>query len=311
MLTYPIPGSALAADATVAQVMAFLKSPTELARRFADILSDHNFLAHHLLRGRYDIQGGAVVYLPDEAIEAEEGPETIVPGGEYPLVSLNADTPRIIAAMKKGFGAEVTDEQVTRLKLDPVERAIQMLAYTIVSSFDSLTMSSIASAVTQTVAGGAWTGGSAGATIVANVEAAKAQIRAQRRGYRATTVVMTGAQYAAVAPSLMAILPREAGNPVLSGSWPNVLGLDWVTSDDLPAGWVPTVLDADNLGGIGHEQIASPEYVALSSVADDRSNVEVARFREKNDATRIQIRKADVPVVRNPNAAVEITGTGL
>ena len=311
MLTYPIPGSTLVGNATVAQVMAFLKSPTELARRFADIMSDHNFLSHYLLRGRYEVTGGAIVYLPDEAIEADEGPETIAPGGEYPLVTLNADAPQIVAAMKKGFGTEVTDEEVGRLKMDPVERAVQMLAYTIVSNFDAVALASIASAVTNTVTGAAWTGASATTNIVGNVEAAKASIRAQRKGYRATSVVLTGAQYAAIAPSLLNVLPREQGNPVLSGSWPNMLGLDWITSDDLPANWVPTVVDADNLGGIGHEVIPSPEYVALSSVNTlNGSNVEVARYREQNDSTRIQVRKADVPVVRNPGAAVGITGTG-
>lgn len=312
MLTYPIPGSTIQSNVTVAQVLAFLKSPQELARRFAAIMSDHNFLSHYLLRGRYEVVGGAIVYLPDEVIETSEGPEVIAPGGEYPLVALNTDAAQVVAAMKRGFGTEVSDESVGRLKLDPVERAIQMLAYTAVSSFDSLAMAAIASSVTQTLAGGAWTGGNAGGTIVANIEAAKAKIRAQRKGYRATSIVLTGTQYATLAPSLMAVLPRESGNPVLAGSWPNILGLDWITSDDLPAGWLPTVVDADNLGGIGHENIPSPEYVSLSSINPaNGSNVEVARFREKNDSTRIQVRKADVPVVRNPNAAVEITGTGL
>lgn len=312
MLTYPIPGSTLVGNATVAQVLAFLKSPTELARRFADIMSDHNFLAHYLLRGRYEIVGGAIVYLPDEVIETEDGPETIAPGGEYPLVALNADAPQIVAAMKKGFGTEIADETVGRLRLDPVERAIQRLAYTMVSTFDGIALAAIMSAVTQSVQGAAWTGDSASLNLVSGVEAAKASIRAKRQGYEPNAIVLTGPQYAKAAPALMSILPREQGNPVVNGTWPNVLGLDWVTSDDLPEGWTPTVVDANNLGGIGHEDIPSPEYVDLSAIVPGNgSNVEVARYREKNDSTRVQIRKADVPVVRNPDAACEIEGTGL
>lgn len=309
MLTYPIPSSVLSGNATLVQVLAFLKSPTMLARRFDEILRDHNFLSHYLLRGRYPVVGGAIVYLPDETIDTDEGPETIAPGGEYPLVTLNADAPQIVAAMKKGFGSEVTDEEVGRLLMDPVERLIQRLAYTMVSGFDALTLASILSVVTQSYSSGAWT---AGGAIVAAVEGAKAQLRARQRGYRATSVVLTGTQYAAVAEHLLPLLPRESGNPILSGTWPNILGLDWVSSDDLPAGWVPMVVDANNLGGIGHEDIPSPEYTALSTVnSANGSGVEVARFREKNDSTRIQMRKTDVPVVRNPDAAVEITGTGL
>ena len=95
MLTYPIPSSVLSGNATLVQVLAFLKSPTMLARRFDEILRDHNFLSHYLLRGRYPVVGGAIVYLPDETIDTDEGPETIAPGGEYPLVTLNADAPQI------------------------------------------------------------------------------------------------------------------------------------------------------------------------------------------------------------------------
>lgn len=311
MITYPLPASTMLANATVAQSLAFLKSPNQIARRFAEILADHNFLSHAILRGRYDIVGGVVV-LPPEIMTTSEGPETVAPGGEYPLITLNPDAPAVLAAGKKGFGTEITDEQVGRYRMNVVEEGIQSMAFSMVMSFDGLTMSAIQSAVTATLAGGLWTGASAAATIIANVEAAKASLRAKKKGYRATTVVLTGTQYAAVAPALVPLLPREAGNPILSGAWPNILGLDWVTSDDLPAGWTPTVVDADRLGGIGHEDIPSPEYVSVASIAAaNGSNVEVARFREKNDSTRIQVRKADVPVIRNADAGIEITGTGL
>lgn len=309
MLTYPIPGSTLTGNVTVAQALAFLKSPELIARRFSEILADHNFLAHYLLRGKYKLVGGAIAYTPDEATSSGATAETVAPGGEYPMTALPVDAAVLVAALKKGLGTEIADETVGRLSMDPVERAIQMLAYDLISQFDSAAVSAIAAAVTSTVAGGAWTSAD---NIVANVEVAKATIKGQKKGYRATSVVLTDLQWAAAAPKLLPLLPREAANPILTGGWPNILGVDWVSSPDLPAGWVPTVVDANNLGGIGHEDIPSPEYIALSSIAaQNGSNVEVARFREKNDSTRIQVRKADVPVIANPNAATEITGTGL
>jgi hypothetical protein len=308
MLTYPIPGSSLG-NTTVAQALAFLKSPTLIARRFSEILSDHNFLAHYLLRGRYTMVGGAIAYTPDEAISSGSSAETVAPGGEYPLTALPADAAVLVAALKKGLGTEIADETVGRLQMDPIEKAIQMLAYDLVSQFDAAAIAAIQSTVSNTVTGAAW---SSSAAIVANVELAKATIKGQKKGYRATSVVLTDLQWAAAAPVLLPLLPREAGNPILAGSFPNILGLDWVSSADLPGNWVPTVVDADNLGGIGHEDIPSPEYVALSSIAaQNGSNVEVARFREKNDSTRIQARKSDVPIVANPGAGTKITGTGL
>lgn len=308
MLNYPIPASALT-NVTVAQALAFLASPTLIARRFAEILADHNFLAHYLLRGRYTMAGGAAAYIPDEAISTGSNAETVAPGGEYPLTAIPSDVAVLVAALKKGLGTEVADEQVGRTRMDPIERAIQMLAYDLVSQFDAASIAAIVSTVTSTTAGSAWT---SGAALVANVEAAKATIKGQRKGYRATSVVLTDTQWAAAAPVLLPLLPREAGNPILAGTFPNVLGLDWVSSPDLPANWVPMVVDADRLGGIGHEDIPSPEYVSLGSIAaGNGSNVEIARFREKNDATRIQVRKPDVPIVANPGAATKITGTGL
>jgi len=311
MLTYPIPGSTLTGNATLAQALAFLKSPTQIARRFAEILSDHNFLAHYLLRGQYKMQGGAISIL-NEGTSTGGSSETVAPGGEYPMLALPADSATLIAALKKGLSTEVTDEEVGRLIQDPTERAIQLLAFQLVSDFDSVSLSAIATAITQSFASAAW---STGTGIVAAVEAGKATLSALHKGYTATSVVLTGTQWAAIAAPLLSVLPREAGNPLLSGGVPNIQGVDWVTSNDLPGGWIPTMVDANNLGGIGHEDIPSPEYVSLFSVSDanqpNRSNVEVARFREKNDSTRLQVRKADVPVVRNADAGIEFTGTGL
>ena len=184
-----------------------------------------------------------------------------------------------------------------------------MLAFDLISQFDAAAIGAVQSQVASTVTGAAWT---TGTQLVTDVEKAKATIKARKKGYRATSVVLTDLQWAAVSPILLPLLPREAGNPIVEGRIPNILDVDWVTSSDLPAGWVPLVADADNLGGIGHEDIPSPEYVALSSIAaNNGSNVEVARFREKNDSTRIQVRKSDVPIVANPGAATKITGTGL
>lgn len=309
MLTYPVQPSVLTGNATLAQVQAFLKSPTQLARRFSEIISAQNFVSHLVLRGRYQITGGAIAFTPDEAIKAADKPQSITPGGEYPLIALNADQAQMLAGQKKGLGTEITDEEVGRLLMDPVERAIALLANSTVDDFDSIAMALVASAITQTVTGGAWTGASAKANLVANVGAAKSTLIKQKKGYKADLILMTLDQYDAITPTLVELLPREAGNPVLSGGWPNTLGLTWVANENLPAGWVPTVLDSANLGGIGHEVIPSPEYRLIDAMGG--SNVEVATFREKNDSTRIQVRKADVPVVRNPGAGVEITGTGL
>ena len=302
MYTYPKAFSAV----TVAEALAFIKSPNLLARRFAEIVAAQKFLSPLVLSGRYDMVGGALAYLPDEAIAAGSAPEQIKPGGNYPLISLNADEVRIIEALKKGFGTEVTDEAVGRFKMDPIERALQMLANRMVSDFDSVAMSLVASAITATVSGAAW---STATNIVANVAAAKAALANKKLGYNADAVILTETQWASVQAPLLSLLPRESANPIVSGGFPNIMGVTWLHSPNLPGGWVPTVVDSANLGGIGHEDIPSEGYVSVA--VGDGTSVEVARFREKNDSTLVQVRKADVPVVRNAGAGVEITGTGL
>jgi len=296
------------ASASAADALAFLKSPTLLARRFEQIIADRGgFIAHRVLKGRWKMEGGALVYTPDEAISTDDAAEKIKPGGEYPMIELSADATLVIEALKEGFGTPITDEKVGRERMDAVERAIARLVNRLVTDFDETAMAAVASAVTQSITGTAWT--SNPKSIVKQVQLAKAKITGLRLGFRADAIVLTDEQWAGVVSELLDMLPREQRNGVESGQFINALGLDWLHSPDLPSGWVPTVMDTDNLGGIGHEDIPSPEYRPVSLGQDQVA--EVARFREKNDSTTVQVRKTDVPVVRNPKAACEITSTGL
>lgn len=295
------------ANATTADALAFLQSPTLLSRRFAEIIASRGFLAHKILTGRWKMAGGALVYTPDEAVEADESPERVKPGGEYPLIELSEDAAVVIESLKKGFGTIVTDEKVGREQMDPIERGLAMLANKLISDFDEVALASVASTVTESVTGAAWTG--APKTIVKNIELAKAKIRGHRLGFNADAIVVTDTQWATVISEVLDLLPRENRNGVVSGQFVDALGVTWFHSPDLPAGWVPTVVDTANLGGIGHEDIPSPEYVAVA--LGDGTAAEVARYRLERDATKIQTRKTDVPVIRNPKAACEITSTGL
>lgn len=302
MYTYP----ESFANATAAEAQAFLKSPTLLARRFAEIVAARNFLAHKVLAARYKMTGGALVYIPDESVEAGDPSEKIAPGGEYPMIELKADELAIVAAMKKGFGTLITDESVGRSQMDPIERALAMLANKQISEFDEAAMSVVASRITETVTGAAWT---TGKQIVTDVAKAKAKIKSHRLGFTADAIILTDTQWAEISGDVLEVLPRENGNAALSGDFPNLMGLTWLHSSDLPSGWTPTVIDSANLGGIGHEDIPSQEFVARQ--IGDGLPVEIARSREETDATRLRTRKADVPVVRNAKAGVEITSTGL
>ena len=71
-------------------------------------------------------------------------------------------------------------------------------------------------------------------------------------------------RHAAFATSVLlatyaSLLPRETVNPINTGVWPQVLGVEWVTSPNVPF-TDPLLVDREKLGGIATENIVSPEY---------------------------------------------------
>lgn len=303
MAIYPLTQSQLNA-VTTAEALAFVKSPTLLARRFAEILSAQEFIGLSLLTGRYTVQGGAIAVPKNEVIRADRPAETVAPGAEYKLTPLSAEQYDLYMAAKRGLATEVTDEEVGRNQGQPVENAIQLLKNELLFDANALAVGVIASKVTQTLAAGAaWT---TGKQIVKDVLRAKAAARKLKLGYNFDTVVLTEDQYAAAMPEVFDMLPNNDPS-VVSGNFPNVLGVTWLSTPDADFA-NPLLVDRQRLGGIAREDIPSPEYRKL----DNGTGVEVASIREpKADKTRIQVRNPHVPVVTNPKAGLFITGTGL
>ena len=300
--TYPVSGNPLSGSA--ADALAFLKSPTLIAKRMSELLSEQSFLSHYLLKGRYTMTGGALVMLPTGMLKTSGDAERVAPGAEYTLVTVDPMAAEVTRGMKTGIASEVADESVGRLAMQPVDETLSALAYNTVRTFDSGALSYIDSAVTNSMTASAkWTDPKA---LIADLAMMKAKIKGLRKGYGSDlALVLSEEDYAKVQVPLLDLLPREANNPIVTGNWPSPLGMNIVTGDHLPTGWVPKLIDLANFGGIGHENIPSPEYVSLGV---NGGNVEVARFREENDSTRIQVRKADAPVIVNADAAIEITG---
>lgn len=303
MAIYPLTQSQLNA-VTTAEALAFVKSPTLLARRFAEILSAQEFIGPSLLTGRYTVQGGAIAVPKNEVIRADRPAETVAPGAEYKLTPLSAEQYDLYMAAKRGLATEVTDEEVGRNQGQPVEKALQLLKTELLFDANALAVGVIASKVTQTLAAGAaWT---TGKQIVKDVLRAKAAARKLKLGYNFDTVVLTEDQYAAAMPEVFDMLPNNDPS-VVSGNFPNVLGVTWLSTPDADFA-NPLLVDRQRLGGIAREDIPSPEYRKL----DNGTGVEVASIREpKADKTRIQVRNPHVPVVTNPKAGLFITGTGL
>ncbi|MBW4094591.1 MAG: hypothetical protein HIU81_03950, partial [Acidobacteria bacterium] len=205
-------------------------------------------------------------------------------------------------ASKEGIATEITDEEIGRSLRQPVDDAMLLLQTELVFNANELALAVIQSSVTQTItAGAAWT---TGKQIFKDALRVQAASRKLKLGYSIDTVVLSGEQYAEVLPELLDVLPNT-DKTALTGDFPTINGLTWVSSDD-DEFTDPLFVDRRRLGGIGRENIPSPEYKPVG--AD--TGVEIASFREKADKTRLQARNPHVPVVTNPQAGFFLTGTG-
>ena len=301
MNTYPYTPSQLG-KASIADLLAFIKSPTLLARRLGEILNAQQFLGNYLLSGRYTMNGGAIMVPVNEVIRTDRKAETVAPGGEYKMTPLSQEAYELYTSAKRGIATEVTDEEVGRNLRSPIDNALQLLQTELVFDANEIAMGVVQSSITQALAAsGTWTNGK---QVFKDSLKAKQKVRALKLGFDINVAVLPGEQYAEILPELLDILPAN-DETAKTGSFPTISGITWVPDDsgDLSD---PLFLDRNRLGGIARENIPSPEYRPVG--AD--TGVEIASFREKSDKTRIQARNPHVPVVVNPLAGIFVTGTG-
>lgn len=306
MYTYPYVNGA-GQDLTADDVHHFLKSPALIAKRVAT-LANQAFLSDYLLRGRYNADGGGISYLVDDELYSNDDPEAIAPGGSYPLTTAGEGVPEKALTEKDGQDTEVTDEAIARLLMDPVSRALLKLVNRMIKRVDGKNLAVISSEVTATHSGAAWTSAEA---IIEDVLTASAKIDELDLGLSGNVVVLKPLQFAKVAAKFIKADMIAGGltNSVASGVIPNVLGKTWATSNHVPFS-DPFVLDADQLGGIGVEDIKSPGYSKVSGTLGIETKVWRPTDDDK-DQYRIRVRRVGVAAVIEPRAGIRITGTGL
>jgi hypothetical protein len=306
MPSYTYPVARPTGTLTTAQIHLLLSNPRLVAKRVAQ-LTDQRFISDYLLSGRYEARGGGVFYETGEQIFAADSAEAIESLGEYPLTVLTRGELAAAKTSKIGLGTEIADEAISRLGQNTVDRALTRLANQVIKDVDSIAMAIIASKVTSTVASSAWT---TVAAVVSALLAAQANREDLALGIRPDVVALTGAQWAKVMGLFASagVLPREDGNPLVNGQYPqNLLGFTWVTSPWL-VGSDPLLVDREQLGGMADEDLGSPDYTRAGTF-----NVEthIERITPARDGYRAHARRVTVPVVIESQAGIKITGTGL
>ena len=310
MPLYPLTQSQLN-NVTAAEAMAFVKSPTMVAKRLSEILNAQEFIGLALLTGKYSMEGGVIAVPKNEVIRTDRGAETVAPGAEYKLTPLSREQYDLYMSAKRGIATEVTDEEVGRSTMQPIEDALRFLKNELTFDANALALAAITSKVTATMAASAsWVSGtSLGKTIIKDVLRAKAQVKALKLGFEINTVVLPSDDYAVVIPELLDYLERGA---IANSSFPNILDIDWFETADTNF-TNPLLVDRQRLGGIGRENIPSPEYRKVPDARGIDIGIELATDRDikEGDKTRLQARFPHVPLVVNPQAGLFITGTGL
>lgn len=302
--TYPAPAATVSGDNLL--IHRLLQNPTMIARRLRT-LADQRFISDALLTGRFEASGGAVQYeLADESIYTARSPEAVGAGAEYPKSSLGIGTTQLANTVKWGQDVPVYDETIKRLNRRPVDVAFVKLVNQMVKQVDSVALAAVASAVTQaTAAAAAWTSATA-IQIFKDVALAKTNILALNQGYDPDIVVLDDFSwtYAMAAFISAGYLPREsASTPALTGNFPVINGLRWLTTPNIPTAGTVLVLDSKALGGMADENLGGPGYSGAAQGVETKS----IRLEER-DGYLLRARRVTVPIVNDPGAAWKITG---
>lgn len=306
MAGYAYPPAPPTLSGDLETISRFLNSPTQLNRRLRT-LAEQRYIADSILSQRFQVQGGAVVYETGESIFANDTPAAVSPGSEYALTGLSTGAASVASTVKWGQAALVTDESIARQNFQPVSRALTKLVNSNVKQVDSIAMSAVSSAVTQNTAAAAGWSTATAAQILADVANAKANILALNQGYNPDTVVLDDLHWAAAFAKFTAggFLPREtdAANPLITGSFPVIDGMRWLSTPNLPSTSTVIVLDSTMLGGMADEDLGGPGYQGQGALGVQGKSIR----EDDKDQWRIQMRRVTVPIVQEPAAAWKIT----
>ena len=302
-LTYPVPALDNTSNLSTEQIHQFLQSQTLFARRVRTI-ADQKFISDALLKGRFKSVGGSILYETGDPLFAPDDPQAIQPGGEYPRSQITSGELAAARVDKWGRDSPVTDESIKRRGYDVVARGINQLVNRMVKFVDSAALGVIASKVTLEHQSAAWTSAEA---ITLAIELAKAKGEESGEGHTFDTIVLKPTAYAhAMSLFLKAgLLPREASNPLITGTWPEVLDVTWLRSPNVPTS-APLLVDTEELGGMADEDLGGPGY------SQALPGIETKSIREEaTDSYLLRSRRVTVPVVTDATAGIAITGTGL
>jgi hypothetical protein len=300
-------------------ISKYLLEPARLTRSLRT-LTQQNFVADRILRGRVTTASGMVEYETTESIYPVGGAEVIEPGAEYPLVAIGDGETVLEAVAKNGLRTEITLEAVMRRVDEPIVRAQRKLANGVVLRFDTQFMGRLNSAKAQmnSVVGASWTG--AGTTILRQLETAKAAILDRREGYNPTAVLLDRQKYAVLVSDekVQNSLDRVSiDTEAFKGLITRVADLEIIVANTGTAFAAdPVVFDPDMLGSVVSQANAEQRQngdngvyadVAWYGAANATGGAEF--WSGAGGAPALAAGREALAIIQEPKSAAVITGT--
>ncbi len=296
----------------VRTISRYLNDPVVVTRALRT-LTDRQFVADRVLRGR--IVGNMVEYEIGESIFpiGDALPEEIEPFGEFPLVGVGDADVRLEAVPKFGYRTEVSLEAVRRRGDQPVVRANTKLANGVALRFDSAFMAKInvTKASMLAVTGASWS--ASGATILRQLEQAKAAILDQRQGYNPRAVLLDRQKYAILVSDdkVQNSLDRDTvEDEAFSGTIVRVADLEIMVA---PSGTVgatdPIVFDPDALGSIVQDVDAAQRRAGNNGVFAETQYYNSANAVGGAEFWSLSAGREALAIIQEPKSAAVISGT--
>lgn len=311
--TYPPRPGTVTTDG-VRTLSRYLNTPT-LVTRDLRTLTDRQFMADRILRGRITATGGMVEYEVGESIFplGNAAPEAIEPHAEFPLVGLGEGDIRLEAVGKYGYRTEVTLEAVMRRADQPIVRARTKLGNGVVLRFDTAFMAQIAASKStmNQVAGASWSG--AGTTILRQIEMAKAAILDLREGFNPTAILLDRQKYAILVSDdkVQASLDRTSvDSEAFKGTIVRVADLEIMVAPTGVAGTNdPIIFDPDMLGSIVSEANPAERAGGDNGVFADTAYYGAANANGGAEFWSLAAGRAALAIIQEPKSAAVLTGT--
>jgi hypothetical protein len=288
-------------------VSRIVNSPVMIYRMLRTLVQQR-LVGDKILSGEVDLTGtGAVNYEVSEAIMAASLAERVDDLMEYPESLDGTATSAMAATEKWALATTISDKLVARNRIDIVNRKLIKLANRIAFGFDALTISAVASAVTQTSPALAAWSSTTTADPFSDITLGASVVDSLNQGYEIDTVLATPNRWARLISAAKVIerAPREDGGNslLLTGRLAVIAGLNVWKTTNMPSGVDVMLLDSKQLGSIGWEDQGGGYQGSAKGVQTKRIRL------EENDGWKIQGRRIGVPMVQEPGAAIKITGT--